>query len=593
MNKTRWMVQNKSGDFFGISDKYHIDPVTARLLRNRDVITEEQIEGYLYGDLTKLYDGSRMKDMALGTSILKEKIEQHKKIRIIGDYDIDGVTATYILYQGIRACGGVVSQSIPDRIADGYGLNVRLIEQAAEEGVDTILTCDNGISAMEAIQVGKDLGLTIVVTDHHNIPYELDENKEPRYLRSKADAVINPKQPDCPYPQKEICGAVVAYKFVEQLCKTCGMEKEEQEKLLSHLLMFAAIGTVGDIMDLKDENRIIVKEGLKRLRQTGDESICALISACGIEQKNLTTYHIGYILGPCINASGRLKTAEDALQLFLTKDPETCRKLAEELVRLNEERKLLTEQFTGEAIKQVEETELGNDKVLVVFLPDCHESIAGIIAGRVKERFLKPTFVVTRTLEGLKGSGRSIDAYPMYDAMNQVADCFTKFGGHALAAGFSLEEEKLPELRRRLNENCTLTEEDLVEKISIDVPMPMDYVNMALIREFEMLRPFGKGNPSPLFAQKNVELVSVRIIGRDRKFLKLKLKTHIGNYYDGIYFVSPEEFESFLAEKYDEETAREALKGKQTGVKLSVCYVPEINEYGNNRSIQIQVKYVS
>lgn len=593
MNRTKWMVQNKSGDFLGISEKYHIDKVTARLLRNRDVITDEQIEQFLYGDITKLHDGATMKDMKVGTAIIKEKIKQQKKIRIIGDYDIDGVTATYILYQGITSCGGQVTQSIPDRITDGYGLNVRLIEQAAEDGVDTIITCDNGIAAMEAIHQGKELGLTIVVTDHHNIPYEMDEENNPCYLRSEADAVIDPKQMDCAYPFKEICGAVVAFKFILQLCKECGMPEDEQEQLRAHLIMFAAIGTVGDIMDLTDENRIIVKEGLNLLRQTKDESICALIRACNIEQKNLSAYHIGYILGPCINASGRLKTAEDALQLFLTKDQEECKRLAEELVKLNEERKLLTEQFTGQAIEMVEQTELGRDKVLVIFLPDCHESIAGIIAGRVKERFLKPTFVVTRTVEGLKGSGRSIDAYPMYDAMNRVADCFTKFGGHAMAAGFSLKESKLPELRRRLNEDCSLTEEDLVEKISIDVPMPMDYVNMKLIQEFEMLRPFGKGNPAPLFAQKDVELVSVRIIGRDRKFVKMKLKTNIGNYYDGIYFVSPEEFSAFLTEKFDGHTAEDVLKGKQTGIKLSVCYVPEINEYGNNRSIQIQVKYVS
>lgn len=593
MNQTKWMLQNKSGDFFGISEKYHIDPVTARLLRNRDVITDEQIEMYLYGDVNSLPDGALMKDMKLGTSIIREKIEQQKKIRIIGDYDIDGVTATYILYQGITACHGCVSQVIPDRVEDGYGLNVRLIEQAEKDGVDTIITCDNGIAAMDAIHRGKELGLTIVVTDHHNVPYEMDEKQQPRYLRSEADAVINPKQWDCCYPNKEICGALVAYKFIIQLCKECGMQEEEQERIKNHLLMFAAIGTVGDIMDLSKENRIVVKEGLKLLRQTKDESICALVRACKVEQKNLSAYHIGYILGPCINASGRLQTAEDALNLFLTKDAEKCRLLAENLVELNEKRKYLTEQFTGQAIRQVEQTGLKEDRVLVIFLPDCHESIAGIIAGRVRERFTKPTFVVTRTKEGLKGSGRSIDAYPMYDAMNQIADCFTKFGGHALAAGFSLEENKLEEFRQRINDNCTLTPEDLVEKISIDVPMPMDYVSIKLIQEFELLRPFGKGNPSPLFAQKNVELVSARIIGRERKFMKMKLKTESGNYFDGIYFISPEEFREFLIEKADEQTAANVLKGKQTGMKLSVCYVPEINEYGNNRSIQIQVKYVS
>ncbi len=593
MIKSKWVVQGKSADFKGIAKKYGIDQVTARLLRNRDIIGDEQIQMYLHGELKQLHDGALMKGMKEGVSLIKEKIESGKKIRIIGDYDIDGVTATYILYRGIECCGGIVSEAIPDRIVDGYGLNARLIELAGEEGIDTIITCDNGIAAMEAIHLAKEMEMSVVVTDHHNVPYELDEEGNIRYFRSEADVIIDPKQEECKYPLKEICGAVVAYKFVEQLCKACDMDEVDWEALRDNLLIYAAIGTIGDIMDLKDENRIIVKKGLELLRRTTDASLCALIEACGIEKTNVEAYHIGYIIGPCINASGRLKTAEYALKLLLTKEPIACQKLASQLVAYNEERKKLTESFTKEAIDWVEQTDLGNQKVLIIYLPECHESIAGIIAGRVRERFVKPTMVVTKTVHGLKGSGRSIESYPMYDEMTKVADCFTKFGGHALAAGFSLEEDRLEELRKRMNENCTLTNEDFMEKVLIDVPMPMDYVTMPLIEEFMILRPFGKGNPSPMFAQKEVEIISVRIIGRDRKFVKLKFRTEAGNFFDGIYFEAPEVFEEFLVEKFDERVAKDIMSGKQTGKKIAVCYVPEINEYGNNKTVQIQVKFVS
>lgn len=588
--KAKWLIQAKRADFKGIAEKFGIDQVTARLLRNRDVISDEEIERYLNPTLEQLYSPERMLDMQKGACIVRDKIRSGKKIRIIGDYDIDGVTATYILYQGIRACGGDVSEKIPDRITDGYGLNIRLIEQAIEDKIDTIITCDNGISAIDEIHYAKENGLTVIVTDHHNVPYKEEDDGTIHYQYTDADAVINPKQANCNYPFKGICGAVVAYKFVCELFKVCDLSLNDRNTIQTELLIYAAIGTIGDIMDLKDENRIIVQYGLEYLRKTKDPSIVALIKACNLEQKNVDAYHIGFVIGPCINASGRLKTAEFALKLLLCKEQAMCEQYAKQLVELNEERKNMTEQFTKAAIQMVKESDLNKDRVLVIFLPECHESIAGIIAGRVRECYTKPTMVVTRCEDSLKGSGRSIDEYPMYDEMVKVADCFTKFGGHALAAGFSLQEEKLEELRRRLNENCRLTEEDMVEKVSIDVDMPMDYVTMPLIEEFRQLRPFGKGNPAPLFAQRNVEIVSLRQIGRERKFCKFKFRTEAGNYFDGILFEDPAVFRAFLADKYGEEMAGLCLEGKQTNLMISICYVPEINEYEGRRTIQIQVK---
>lgn len=588
--KKKWMVKAKSGDFAMLSKELHIDQVTARLLVNRNMTTLEQMRQYLYGDVTQLRSGRKMKGVVYGAELLSRKIQDGENIRIIGDYDIDGVTATTILYQGIQACNGKVSVAIPDRIEDGYGLNARLIRQAKEDGVHVIVTCDNGIAACDAICLAKELDMTVIVTDHHNVPYDLDEAGNKVYQTNPADVVIDPKQQDCQYPFKDICGAVVAYKFVEELLTCCNVESSMKEQLMKDLLMYAAIGTIGDIMDLTDENRLIVKEGLRRIRETDNIGMKALIQACRIEQKNVSAYHIGYVIGPCINASGRLKTAELAFLLLQSQKETESEALAGQLVQLNEERKQLTEKYTQQAVELVSNGSLKDDKVLVIYLPDCHESIAGIIAGRIREQFVKPTLVITKTKEGLKGSARSIEAYPMYDELTKVEDCFTKFGGHAMAAGFSLPENRLDELRRRLNEGCTLSEEDFIEKISIDMAMPMDYVTMPLIQEFELLRPYGKGNASPLFAQKDVEIVSLRIIGRERKFVKMKLRTEHGNYFDGILFQPPEEIKAFLTEKFGEECSAMIMEGKQTGSRISICYVPEINSYAGTHSIQIQIK---
>lgn len=589
--KQKWMVHGKRADFKKIGEALGIDQVTARILRNRDLISEEEIDRFLNGDLTKLHSPFLLKDLDKGAKLILEAIEKKQSIRIIGDYDIDGVTSTYILYHGIQELGGVVSYAIPDRVADGYGLNVNLIQKAYEEGVSVILTCDNGIAAVDAIKKAKELGMTVVVTDHHNIPYD-EEEGERIYKIPEADAVIDPKLIDSTYPFQEICGAMVAFKFVIGMWSLAGYDVDiEKNKKLKHLLIFACIGTIGDIMPLMDENRIVVKYGLEELHKTKDQSLVSFIEACELNQQSIGTYHVGFILGPCINASGRLKTADFAMELFLSKEKKQCDLLAKDLVDLNKVRKNLTEEYTKEAIAMVKETALKDDRVLVVYLPECHESIAGIIAGRVKEAFYRPTLVVTKSEQGLKGSGRSIEAYPMFDELSKVKDLLSKFGGHAMAAGFSLEEHNLNELRKKLNQNCTLSEEDLQQVVYIDVPMPLDYVTPNLIEEFEKLKPFGVGNPQPLFAQKNVRLVAATIMGKNKNVLRVKLQSETGNYFDGISFMEPSEFESFLLEKYSKETVDAFMLGKAVDIYVSICYQPGFNEFRGVKSIQFRVVY--
>ena len=473
----KWFVASKRADFNKIGEVFHISPVTARLMRNRDLTTIEEMQRYLYGSLSDLYDPHLLKDADKGAEIIKEKIEARKKIRIISDYDVDGVSSNYILYQGLKRCGADVDYKIPDRVEDGYGINEHLIEQAAEDGIDTIITCDNGIAASAQIAYGNSLGLTIVVTDHHDIPFQ-KENDEITYLLPPAAAVINPKQKDCSYPFKSICGAVVVYKFIQVLYDLFQIDQKESEAFLE----IAAMATVCDVMPLFDENRILVREGLRRIRQTEIVGLQALIEANHLEDKKLSSYHFGFILGPCINASGRLTSAKEALELLLCKDKEICRQKAEALTALNAERKEMTADGVKAAKAYLESTGHAKDKVLVVYLPDCHESIAGIIAGRMKEYYHKPVFVITRTKEGLKGSGRSIEAYHMYQEMNKIKECFDKFGGHPMAAGLSMQEDRLEEFREKLNTNTTLTEEDFVEKVHIDVALPISYLSESLIK---------------------------------------------------------------------------------------------------------------
>lgn len=568
----KWFVTMKKADFNGIAEKYQISPIIARLMRNRDVIGDEAIDFYLNGTVEDLYDGLLMKDMDRAVDILKEKIEEGKKIRVIGDYDIDGVNATYILQQGLAGLGADVDTDIPDRIKDGYGLNQMLIDRALEDDVDTIITCDNGIAAMNEIAYGKEQGMTIVVTDHHEVPY-LEENGEKKYLLPPADAVVDPHRADCEYPFKGLCGAAVAYKLVEVLYRVSGKSEQEVEHLQESLMENVAIATIGDVMDLVGENRVFVKKGLELLKTTKNEGLHALMQCTGGDTANLNTYHIGFVLGPCINAGGRLDTAKRALELLNASNRREAVTLAADLKELNDSRKEMTEEGVEEAVRQIESSSWKDDQVLVVYLPKCHESIAGIIAGRIKERYYRPTFVLTRGETGVKGSGRSIEAYDMFAEMSRCRELFTKFGGHKLAAGLSLEEENVEVFRKRINELADLTEDDLQMKVSIDMRLPFPYINEELIHELKILEPFGKGNGKPLFAESKLRVIQPRIFGKNRNVLKCRLEDQQGNQMEAVYFGEVED-------------CLQQMEKKQI---MSFTYYPSINEYMGRRTIQLTI----
>lgn len=581
----KWFVMRKGAPFQEIAEKFNIHPVLARIIRNRDVIGDENIRMYLQGTIADLHDGMLMKDMDKAVDIILEKIREDKKIRVIGDYDIDGVNATYILLEGIRALGGTVDTDIPDRMKDGYGLNRNLIDKAFDDDVDTIITCDNGIAAREEIRYGKQLGMTIIVTDHHEVPYEEHED-ERIYLLPPADAVIDPRQEDCSYPFKGLCGAAVAYKLIEALFEASGNDIEDVDYLMENV----AIATVGDVMDLVDENRVFVKQGLEMLKRTKNKGLKALIECTGVDVNRLSAYHIGFVIGPCLNASGRLDTAKRALELLCAKTSKEADVLAGDLKALNDSRKDMTLSAVEEAIQMIEESSLKNDKVLVVYLPECHESLAGIVAGRIRERYYKPTFVLTNAEDGVKGSGRSIESYNMYEELNKCKDLLTKFGGHKLAAGLSLEEENVDIFRKVLNQNTTMTEEDLIAKISIDLQMPLGYVNDRLIEELELLEPFGKANTKPLFVEKNIEILKGEIIGKNKNVLKMQVKDGNGTIMDAVYFGNIEQFTSYVSDKYDVISVKQMLRGQQTGITMAFTYYPTINEYMGRKSIQIVIQ---
>lgn len=564
------MVAAKRADFKGIGERFGIDQVTARIIRNRDVIGEKAIEKYLHGSRKDFYSPWLLKDMEKAVAILQEKIENRNRIRIIGDYDIDGVMSTYILLESLRGLGCDVDMMIPNRITDGYGINEHLIEQAWQEGRDTIITCDNGIAAVTQIRKAKDLGMTVIVTDHHEVPFEDLEGGRKEIL-PPADAIVNPKQKACSYPFAGLCGAVVAMKVMEALYEKMAPEVD----LVDKMLPFAGIATIGDVMDLQDENRILVKEGLQRLHHTTNLGLQELIQVNNLEPENISPYHIGFILGPCLNASGRLDTAKRALQLLLADSREEAAVLAGDLKNLNESRKEMTAQGLEKAIEQVESTSMMEDTVLVVFLPECHESLAGIIAGRLRERYHKPSFVLTRGEEGVKGSGRSIESYSMYEKLCECKEYLTKFGGHPMAAGLSLEEENVERFRRKLNEQSGLTEEDLVEKVTIDVPMPIHYIRKDLVQELSLLEPFGKGNEKPLFAQKNLWISQMRVFGKNRNVVKMRLTDENGYPMDGVYFGNGDEF-------------AEEGRGKR---KISIVYYPDINMYQGRESLQVIIRH--
>lgn len=561
----QWMLQTKRADFNAIARQFQISPVTARIIRNRDVVESAEIGRYLHGTVTDLYNPYLLKDMDSAVAILKEKIQTKKKIRIVGDYDIDGVCSAYLLLKGLHRLGAQADYMIPERLRDGYGINESIIQGAYEEGIDTILTCDNGIAAAEQIRLAKRLGMTVIITDHHEVPTQDDQETLP-----PADAIINPKQQECRYPFAGICGGVVAYKLIQALYESCGVPKAEWEDRLE----FAAIATIGDVMKLQDENRIIVKWGLRQIPKTKSIGLKKLIEACELNIEKLTTYHIGFIIGPCLNASGRLQTARLALELLLCEDPETAVQMAAELRLLNEERKALTGKGVGQAIAQAEEC-YSADSVLVVYLPDCHESLAGIIAGRVREAFHKPAFVLTKGEDCVKGSGRSIEGYHMYQALCSVRDLLLKFGGHPMAAGFSLKEEHVEDFRRRLNVQAELKPEDFIPKIWIDVAMPLEYISETLINELKILEPFGQGNEKPQFAQKSLHIRgNPRVMGRNKNVVKMSVVTDRGTPMEALLFAEGERFLEELGNRR----------------QIDVVYYPDVNEYNGNRTLQIVIK---
>lgn len=565
----QWYIYAKKADFNEIARKYDINPVTARLMRNRDIEGDEKISEYLYGDLNNLHKALLMKDIVKAAAVILQKIEEGRRIRIIGDYDIDGVTSIYILLSALKRCGAWVDGRIPHRIKDGYGINETLIKEAYDDGVDTIVTCDNGIAAYSQIEYANSLGMTVVITDHHDIPYK-DTMAGREYIIPPAVAVVNPKQADCPYPFKGLCGAAVAWKLVSVLYEKRDIPETEWEDYLE----LVAMATVGDVMELRGENRIIVKEGLKRIANTKNVGLRALIAVNQLNPLAITAYHIGFVIGPCLNAGGRLDTAYMALELLMTETRAEAESRAGELKALNDSRKSMTKQGVTTAVNIIDSTTLCEDKVLVVYIPKCHESLAGIIAGRLREVYYKPVFVITDAEEGAKGSGRSIEAYNMFEELVKVRDCLDKFGGHPMAAGLSLKKERITELRQRLNGNATLKEEDFIEKVWIDIALPFGYITEELINEFKILEPFGNGNTKPVFAARNVEVLDYRLLGANRNVLKMSLKDEAGTVLSGICFF---------------EAARLEERLKTKGNVLAILYYPDINEYNGNKSIQIIV----
>lgn len=580
-----WVLLRKGADFQHISEKFHISPRVASLIRNRDVIGDDAIEKYLNGTIADLYDGMLMKDMDKAVAVLGEKIKENAKIRIIGDYDIDGIQSTYILLEGFRMLGADVDSDIPDRMKDGYGLNRNLIDRALEADVDTIVTCDNGIAAAEEIAYAKSMGMTIVVTDHHEVPYtEIGAGR--RYILPEADAVVDPKQEDCTYPFKGLCGAAVAYKLVEALMEAMGKDAEDADYLMENV----AIATIGDVMDLVDENRIFVKQGLDMLKRTENLGLKALMGCTGVNVDKLSPYHIGFVIGPCMNASGRLDTAKRALELLEAKKVAEADLLAGDLKALNDSRKDMTAQAVEEAFIQVENSELKDADVLVVYLPECHESLAGIVAGRIREKYYRPVFVLTKGAEGLKGSGRSIETWHMYEGLNRVKHLLSKFGGHKMAAGLSMPEENLEQFRKEINEKSGITPEDLNEKIAIDMQLPFECVNEKFIGELAVLEPFGKGNARPVFAERQVQVESARILGKNKNVLKLQMKDLHGTRMDAMYFGDVNTFVEYVREKFGDIACECLLRGHGHGIVMAFTYYPDINEYQGVRTPQIVIQ---
>ena len=584
MSNEKWLLRNRKVDLKAMSEKYKISQLLCKLIVNRDIIDENIINSYINPVYKYLHSPKTMKDVVIAVDIIKIKIQENKKIRIIGDYDVDGIISVFILYTALKKCGANVDYEIPDRIKDGYGINENIVKVAYDEGVDTIITCDNGISAIDQIQYAKDLGLTVIVTDHHDVPF-IEEDGVRTFLSSQADAIINPKQIECEYKFKSICGAGVAFKLMEALYEEIGMDKEECYKLIE----FVAIATVCDVVDLIDENRIFVKNGLEMLNNSKNIGINALKKACGLEDKEITAYHLGFVIGPCLNASGRLDSAKKGLELLLMEDDEEAKNLAQEIVDLNDARKNMTKEGVDRAINIIDSTDINNDKILVVYIPDIHESLAGIVAGRVKEQYNKPTIILTKSEEGVKGSARSIEEYNMFEGLLACKELLDKFGGHPMAAGLSLQEDKVDELRIALNNKCELTDEDLTRKIMIDSSLPLEYLNLHLIEELNVLEPFGKGNAKPVFGVRDAKITKAMLLGKDKNVLKLKLLTNNNITIDAMIFNDLENFESKIIEKYGNEELDNLYNKSNNNIPMDFTFYPSINEWNGNKSIQIVV----
>lgn len=584
MSNEKWLLRNRKVDLKAMSEKYKISQLLCKLMVNRDIIDENIINSYINPVYKYLHSPKTMKDVVFAVDIIKRKIQENKRIRIIGDYDVDGIISVFILYTALKKCGANVDYEIPDRIKDGYGINENIVKVAYDEGVDTIITCDNGISAIDQIQYAKDLGLTVIVTDHHDVPF-IEEDGVRTFLSSQADAIINPKQIECEYKFKSICGAGVAFKLMEALYEEIGMDKEECYKLIE----FVAIATVCDVVDLIDENRIFVKNGLEMLNNSKNIGINALKKACGLEDKEITAYHLGFVIGPCLNASGRLDSAKKGLELLLMEDDEEAKNLAQEIVDLNDARKNMTKEGVDRAINIIDSTDINNDKILVVYIPDIHESLAGIVAGRVKEKYNKPTIILTKSEEGVKGSARSIEEYNMFEGLLACKELLDKFGGHPMAAGLSLQEDKVDELRIALNNKCELTDEDLTRKIMIDSSLPLEYLNLHLIEELNVLEPFGKGNSKPVFGVRDAKITKAMLLGKDKNVLKLKLLTNNNITIDAMIFNDLENFESKIIEKYGNEELDNLYNKSNNNIPMDFTFYPSINEWNGNKSIQIVV----
>lgn len=617
----KWFVAAKKADFYGIGQRFHISPVLARIIRNRDIEGEEQIEKYLHGSIDRMYDPALLKGSGMAAPLLEQKIKEKKPVRVIGDYDADGICSAYILKKGLQTCGAVVDTAIPHRIKDGYGLNEHLVEEAYRDGIDTIVTCDNGIAAASQIALAKQYGMTVIVTDHHEIPYEetVDPKSgkaERRYILPPADVVIDPKQEGDLYPFREICGAMVAFKLMQILFARLGLpgitagncgqtgqagagrqtgtagedSKAGQKGVLDELLEFAAFATICDVMPLRDENRIVVKQGLALMKQTQNIGLHALMEVnqiCPWIDGKLSAFHIGFVLGPCLNASGRLDSAKQALELLESRTRESAVAQAAFLKQLNDSRKELTEKFVEEAAEMIEAGPLKEDRVLVVFLPDCHESIAGIIAGRIRERYYKPVFVLTRGEEGVKGSARSIEGYHIYEEMTKCRRFFTKYGGHKMAAGLSMREEDVEAFRREINRICTLTEDDLQERVHIDVPLPVSHVSFDFVEELELLEPFGTGNEKPVFAQKDLLFLSARVLGKTGNVVKFTVQDDAGKRWEMMLFHGKEDFEGCAVKKYGQAALDALYEGKSAGLLFDAVYYPGVNTWQGNTKLQL------